>query len=61
MLLLHRSEAVQVSVTVPPQAPGVSVKVEMFEVPEIRQPPLSPLEKEIVLADGNAPQLTVMS
>jgi hypothetical protein len=37
------SVAVHVSVTVPPHAPGVAVKVEGFEVPEIRQPPLKPL------------------
>ena len=37
------SVAVQVSVTVPPHAPGVALKVEGFDVPEIWQPPLNPL------------------
>ena len=37
------SVAVQVSVTVPPQAPGVVLNVERFDVPEIWQPPLRPL------------------
>ncbi len=37
------SVAVHVSVTVPPHALGVAVKVDKLEVPEIRQPPLRPL------------------
>ena len=43
IVLEHASVAVHVSVTVPPQAPGVVLKVELFEVPEMRQPPLRPL------------------
>ena len=43
MVLPQGSVAVHVSVTVPPQAPGVAEKVEGFEVPLIRQPPLKPL------------------
>ena len=38
------SVAVHVSVIVPPQAEGVAEKVEGFEVPEIRQPPVRLLE-----------------
>ena len=42
--LPQASVAVQVSVTVPPQTPGVSVNVELSEVPEIKQLPVRPLE-----------------
>ena len=38
------SVAVQVSVTLPPQASGVAENVDVLEVPEIRHPPDSPLE-----------------
>jgi hypothetical protein len=41
--LPHASVAVQVSVTVPPQAPGVAVNVDGFEVPLSKHPPLNPL------------------
>jgi hypothetical protein len=44
MVLPQGSVAVHVSVTVPPQAPGVAEKVEGLEVPVIRQDPLAPLE-----------------
>ncbi len=37
------SVAVHVSVTVPPQAEGVTEKVDGFEVPVIKQPALNPL------------------
>ena len=37
------SVAVQVSVTVPPHAPGVALKVDAFDVPLIKHPPLNPL------------------
>ncbi len=37
------SVAVQVSVTVPPQAPGVAEKVDGLEKPLIKQLPLKPL------------------
>jgi len=57
--LPQTSVAVQVSVTVPPQAPGVAVNVDVFDVPEIRHPPLKPLLKLIVLGAGTAPQSNV--
>ena len=41
--LLQASVAVHVSVTNPPHAPGVDVKVEVAEVPVIAHPPLNPL------------------
>ena len=41
--LLQASVAVHVSVTNPPHALGVEVKVEVAEVPVIEQPPLNPL------------------
>jgi len=37
------SVAVQVSVTVPPQASGRAVYEERFDVPEMKHPPLNPL------------------
>ena len=40
--LPHASVAVHVSVTVPPQGPGVAVNVEVLEVPLIKQFPLNP-------------------
>jgi hypothetical protein len=60
IVLPQLSEAVQVSVTVPPQALGVAENVERFDVPLIKQPPLNPLLKLMVLGDGNDPQATVM-
>ena len=59
--LPHTSVAVQVSVTVPPHAFGVDVKVDAFDVPLIKQPPLNPFEKEMVDAAGTPPQATVIS
>ena len=41
--LPHASVAAQVSVTVPPQGPGVAVKVDVA-VPLIRQLPVKPFE-----------------
>src|SRR6478672_1920084 len=38
--LPHASVAVHVSVIVPPQGPGVAEKVDVFEVPLIRQDPV---------------------
>jgi hypothetical protein len=38
--LPHASVAVQVSVTVPPHAPGSAEKVDGFDVPVIRHPPV---------------------
>ena len=58
--LPQASVAVQVSVTVPPQAGGATVMVEVFEFPLIRQPPLNPLVYVSLLPAGNAPQATVM-
>ena len=43
MVLPHTSVAVHVSVTVPPQALGVDVKVDAFDMPLSSQPPLKPL------------------
>ena len=43
MVLPHTSVAVQVSVTVPPQALGIDVKVEVFELPFNKHPPVKPL------------------
>jgi hypothetical protein len=43
IVLEQASMAVQVSVTVPPQTPGVVVKVELSEVPLSSHPPLNPL------------------
>ena len=58
--LPQASVAVHVSVTEPPQAPGVAVKVDKLEVPLIAHPPVNPLLKEIVEAAGKAPQATVI-
>jgi len=58
--LPQASVAIHVSVTLPPQAPGITVKVEALEVPESRQPPLNPLVKLMVLGEGTAPQSTVI-
>ena len=41
--LPQASVAVQVSVIVPPHGPGAVVKVDVLEVPVIRQEPVSPL------------------
>ena len=42
--LPHGSVAVHVSVIVPPHGPGVAEKVDVLEVPLIRQDPPSPFE-----------------
>jgi len=57
--LPHISVAVHVSVTGPPQ-PGTALKVDGFEVPLIKQPPLNPFVNDIVLGAGKAPQATVI-
>ena len=54
------SVAVQVSVTVPPQTPGRLLIVDRFEDPLIKQSPLKPLLKLIVLGAGILPQATVV-
>jgi hypothetical protein len=59
-VLPHTSVAVQVSVTVPPQAGGVVVNVDEIDVPLIRQPPPKPLVYDIVLGAGIPPQVTVI-
>jgi hypothetical protein len=59
--LPHASVAVQVSVTGPPQPPGGALKVDGFEVPLIKQPPLNPFVKDIVLGAGNEPHDTVIA
>jgi hypothetical protein len=56
----QESVAVQVSVTSPPQASGVALKVEELEFPLIKHSPLKPLLKAILLEVGIAPQFTVM-
>jgi len=53
--LPQASVAVQVSVTVPPQASGgIADKVEKFEFPLMRHPPDNPLVKAILVATGSA-------
>ena len=59
--LPHTSVAVHVCVTVPPQTPGVAVKVELADVPLTKHTPLSPLVNGNVLAAGRLPHATVMS
>jgi len=59
-VLPQTSVAVQVSVMVPPQAPGAVVKVEDSEVPEIRHTPLKPLLKVMVLGGITVPQSIVI-
>jgi hypothetical protein len=59
-VLWHSSVAVQVSVTVPPQTPGVAVNVEAFDVPVIWQPSDRPLLNGMVLEAGMLPQATVI-
>jgi hypothetical protein len=54
------SVAVQVSVIVPPHAPGVVEKVDALEVPLIRHPPVNPLVKDTVLGTIAVPQATVV-
>jgi cobalamin biosynthesis protein CbiG len=58
--LPQTSVAVQVSVTVPPHAPGVAENVDGFEVPLIRHPPVNPLVKDTVLGTIAVPQETVV-
>ncbi len=58
--LWHASVAVHVSVTVPPQGPGVAVNVDEFEVPAIAQPSVRPLLYGMVLEAGKPPHATVM-
>jgi len=55
------SVAVQVSVIVPPQAPGVALNVDVLEVPLIKQLPLCPFEYGNVLDDGSTPHAIVIA
>jgi hypothetical protein len=57
--LPHMSVAVHVSVTGPPQL-GTALKVDRFELPLSKQPPLNPFEYGMVLGAGNEPQATVI-
>jgi len=59
--LPHASVAVQVSVIVPPHAGGIAEKVDISDVPLIKQPPANPLVYGIVLGTGIAPHATVIS
>ncbi len=61
-VLPQASVAVQVSVIVPPQAPAglCALKVEVAEVPNIKQPLLKLLLKVKVLAIGVVPQVIIM-
>jgi hypothetical protein len=54
------SVAVQVSVIVPPQSPGVAEKVDVLEVPVIKQEPVSPLVYVSVEDVGVTPQAIVI-
>ena len=60
-VLPHASVAVQVSVTVPPHAPGVAVKVERFDVPLIKHPPDAELLKGNLLPVNVVPHDTVVA
>ena len=60
IVLPHSSVAVHVSVTGPPHAPGVGLKVDGLDVPLISHPPLSPLLKLMVLGEGTPPHATVI-
>jgi len=59
--LPHASVAVHVSVIVPPQGPGAAEKVEVLDVPVIRQEPASPFVKLRVDAVGVAPHAIVIA
>ena len=59
--LLHSSLAVHVSVTVPPQGPGVAEKVDRSDIPLIWHGTGKLLLKVIVLGAGIEPQGTVVS
>ena len=55
-VLPKASVAVQVSVTVPPQASGVAENVDRLEVPLISQLPLKPFVKDKVVGTKASPQ-----
>jgi hypothetical protein len=58
--LPHASVAVHVSVTVPPQPLGNALKVEEFEVPEIKHAPVPLFVYVKVLGAGNELHATVI-
>ena len=58
--LPQASVAVHVSVIVPPHGPGAAEKVEVADVPVIRQDPVSPLVNVSVEDAGVAPQAIVI-
>ena len=58
--LPHASVAVHVSLIVPPHAPGAAEKVDVADVPVIKQDPLSPLLNVSVDDAGTAPQAIVI-
>src|SRR5512141_2857079 len=58
--LPQASVAVHVSVTVPPQGPGIALRVDAFEIPLIKHSPVQPFVKFKALAAGNAPHATVI-
>ena len=59
--LLHSSLAVHVSVTSPPQGPGVPKNVEGSDVPLILHGAAAPLLKVIVVGTSGVPQATIAS
>ena len=59
--LPHASVAVHVSVIVPPHGPGAAEKVDVADVPVIRQDPVSPLVYVSVDDAGVAPHAMVMA
>jgi hypothetical protein len=60
-VLPHASVAVQVSVIVPPQAPGAAEKVDVADVPVIKHDPVSPFVYVRVDDAGVAPQAMVIA
>ena len=58
--LPHASVAVHVSVIVPPHGPGAAEKVDVADVPVIKQDPLSPLVNVRVDDGGVAPHAIVI-
>ena len=60
-VLPQASVAVQVSVIVPPQAPGAAENVDVADVPVIKHDPLNPLVNGRVDDTGVAPQAMVMA
>jgi hypothetical protein len=59
--LPQASFAVQVSVMIPEQTPGLEEKVDRSDIPLIRQFPVNPFVKVSRVDAGMSPQSTVMS